>query len=213
MPTGYTYKILENSNFKFEDFAKSCISAFFYDSDSNDFINNDWEKYITYSDTKYYEDKIISYEKILKELKDNGLIDFVNKQKETFLSEIEYNNKEINKCAENIKRINSFIEKANNLQFTDEEHLKYKSFLIEQLEGTKKFDCDNSFNKDMVNNLQEELKNYESEEYAKNKYNDEIKHIEKEIEKYKNKVNSLKEKEQKNSKFIKEIYNVIENIK
>jgi len=154
MPTGYTSNIYENKDVSFEDFVLTCALAFgacFHQRDDN---MRDKPK-LRELDIKYHLDA-------LERAKNNKIptkVEFEALRKE----EIDEAHADMNKYANLRERYESMLQKAESWNPPTPKHDGLKKFMIQQLEDSIKFDC----NEEYCNNNITIWKNEKYSDYVK----------------------------------------------
>lgn len=144
MPTGYTYDVQEGKITTLEDFAKSCARAFLWQA--RDSEEKDLRKLVADEGTlSYYQKALKTAEDELLELE--GLDDATWRLKwdEAMAAEQDRLEKyNIQKMSESLRYI-QMIDKVKDWEPPTEKHADMKSFMIEQLESSLKFDCEGAY--------------------------------------------------------------------
>lgn len=151
MPTGYTAGILNNEINTFEEFAMECAKAFGACITLRDNPNSDIPEKFEY-DT-YYLDALNKAKKEFEKLR------CLNDDEIKIAAETDYRQRlnfweerQERKRKDKIK-LQALLNEVLDWVPPTEDHTKLKFFMIDQLEKTISFDCDNSYDKKPVEEL------------------------------------------------------------
>lgn len=162
MPTGLTAKILEDDNFTWEDFVWRCARQF---GPYVRFREDPLDKKITIQDIEAVFDRDIDRYQT-KVTAAQAQVDRINttptkKLKDRWVKEqenVRAENKRRKEDAErNLARLNEFLDKAKKFNPPTEDHVRFKEFLVGQIEDTIRWDA-----KAYTNDLDQE---FNEEEY------------------------------------------------
>jgi hypothetical protein len=144
MPTGYTAIIGEQDNLTFPEFVMTCARAFGACVEMReDPINKAIPDEFVPSD--YHQKEIVNHEKRLSELKKMSIKLASVQSHEEYESEISSHNSYLCKKAALKKKYQSMLSQVKKWQAPTADHLGLKNFMIEQIEGSIKFDCSDYF--------------------------------------------------------------------
>jgi hypothetical protein len=147
MPTGYTNCI--KSGISFKDFVMRCSRAMMSlitmrEEPMDAPIPEEFEP------SDYYKKKLEEYNNELK-IVENYTIEEVNEEvKREYDKEIVYDREKINEAKELKKKYEDMLEMVRKWQPPTSEHYKFKSFMIQQLEDSIKWDCGTDYYKKEV---------------------------------------------------------------
>lgn len=155
MPTGYTAGIIDGEIKTFKQFATLCMRAFGATLHMrDDGLDKVYEPRVP---SKYYEDNIAKAKTMLQQantLPDEAIIqsryEELEKEKQRLLDHIA-------KSKENLKSLNSILAEVNSYSPPTFEHTGIKDFMIQQINETIKFDCDTSYCKNKISEIDIEL--------------------------------------------------------
>jgi chromosome condensin MukBEF ATPase and DNA-binding subunit MukB len=147
MPTGYTEDIYEGKDVSFSDFALKCARAFGACIEQRDDDPNDKPKLIEKTKDNYHIKKIEKAKKWKKPTKAE-FDAYVKKQ-------TAYYNEQINKQNKLKASYQKMLDKANAWTPPTKEHEGLKKFMIEQLNSSIEFDCDNDYYQRELNNIKQ----------------------------------------------------------
>jgi hypothetical protein len=161
MPTGYTYKLIDEDQ-SFEDFALHCMTAFGACIEQRD--SNDTKPKLRKIDTYHYDE--------LKEAT-KELGDFLNKSDEEIQKEIDDQYQEDVEYYKTQKEKNKKIkiklleikERIHKLNFPEGDYAHYKEFMLEQIDRTIEHDCSDRYENEPVKPSLKEYKNSKIESY------------------------------------------------
>lgn len=144
MPTGYTYGVQKGEITTLEDFAKTCARAFLWHA--RDSEEKDLRKLVDNEGTlEYYQKELKEAEDELSELE--GLDDASWRLKWDAAMAAEQARLEkynVQKVAERLRYI-EMLDKVKDWVPPSDKHTEMKSFMIDQLESSLKFDCEGAY--------------------------------------------------------------------
>ena len=145
MPTGYTSSIYDNKDVSFKDFALNCARAFGACVHQRD--DNVTDK------PKLRELDIQHHLNELEEAKNQKIpteIEFEAYKKQ----KLDEAHADMKKNVELRERYEKMLENAKNWNPPTPEHAGLKKFMIEQLESSLKFDCNEKYRENDINTLE-----------------------------------------------------------
>lgn len=162
MPTGYTLGIIDGTITTFKQFATSCVRAFGATIHMRDEPMD--KKYVKREPSDYH---IKALEKANKELdKLNKLSDYkiMEQRKKELVDGKPYHWEAINKIKENQKKLSALLAEAYSYTPPTPDHEGIRSFMIEQLQTTMKFDGDTSYHEEKLSSIDHEIENMKAED-------------------------------------------------
>lgn len=145
MPTGYTSPIYDNKDVSFKDFALNCARAFSACVHQRDDNVTDKPK-LRELDIQYHLNELeeAKNQKIPTEIE----FEAYKKQK------LDEAHADMKKNVELRERYEKMLENAKNWNPPTPEHAGLKKFMIEQLESSLKFDCNEKYRENDINTLE-----------------------------------------------------------
>lgn len=212
MPTTFTKNFDKNDIY---EFMTSCISAFFYDSAPEDFINDKGESFLSKIGKTELEFAEICYKNAIEKLaniKKYSPNEYANLERERLeIDKKKYSDKIIK--LENLKlKANSFKEKINAINFPSQ-YNEYKNFLIRNLNTVIDHDCNCEMDYEMLDFINKTLINLNDNDYVNDYYNNAIRKTEDEISSYKKKIKEVKGNTYKHREWLNGLFNIINNYK
>jgi hypothetical protein len=140
MPTGYTAGILDGTITDFKGFAKTCMRAFGATIHMRDEGLD--KEYEPREPSEYHLERINEYKEELKKAQNTTPEEFEKKERIEIKNEIQRVEEQLVKKKESFQKLQNMLEQADSWNPPTEEHSNFKSFMIEQLESTIRFDAD-----------------------------------------------------------------------
>ncbi len=178
MPTGYTSLIYEGTNQSLKDFILTCAHGMSPLSHMRDCgidspIKNAVPSTYRLKQLKKSEEEL----KKVNKMSDKEILDIINVERE---EKIKFNEEYKAKKIETKKRYENMIEKVNNWKPPTKDFVNFKTFMIDQLKDSIRYDCSfdyfddklpeipsvKKWKKDKIAELKESIK-YDKEEYNK----------------------------------------------
>lgn len=208
MPTGYTAGILDGKITTFSQFVKQSMRAF---GACNHMVDMNFEEdYIERSPSSFYKTKIKELEGVIEQislLTDAEILE--NKKKELeekkrdILEQIKKKEKYTNVLME-------ILKEAKEWEPPTEEHVGIKSFMIDQLESTIKYDCDLLYEKNKLKKVQAELENFPNFELVTEERTKRIEKAKTDIEDYTKEYEKEIKRCQEANQWVKELLGSLE---
>ena len=154
MPTGYTEDIYNGKDVTFKDFALKCARAFGACLHQRDDDANDPPK-LREPNTGYYEERLKKAKAFKKPTKAEYDL-YISKEKADLEKRIEENKK---LAADYV----AMIKSAENWNPPTKEHVRFKEFMLEQLNSSLEFDCHPEYHEQEL----EKLKKFTYQAYCK----------------------------------------------
>ena len=174
MPTGYTAGIIDGKITTFQEFAKTCMRAFGATIHMRDETLD--AEYVPREVSSYYRETLESWNKTLEEVTSMSDEEIVAKREKQLQDDIDYHKDRISKIEKNRVVLSRFIKEVTEWVPPTEEHVNFKTFMLDQLSQTIQRDGDDSYNRERLNKAFNEMFSIDSkkirEEYIKDaKYN------------------------------------------
>lgn len=185
MPTGYTSIIQEseetNSDKLFRQFALQCARAFGALVSMRD---DKWDAEIPDEIVAgdYYKNGIAEHKKELAIARKRSMVEWEKLATEDYNRKYNYYKDEITKAANLRAKYQAILDKVRAYNPPTQDHLNYKNFMFEQIQGSLDFDCNTDyynrefhnltrtpakeFKQKTIKNLEDSLK-YDQEHYKK----------------------------------------------
>lgn len=141
MPTGYTSMIKDDVTFK--HFAMKCARAMGACVTMRD-DSADIEIPI-FKVSPYYGDKLKETVVKLKALKLLSVAEATAKAKKQYKKEVAYNERQMKENNDLLKKYNGMLSHVKTWQPPTPDHVHFKDFMTEQITGSIKFDCSNTY--------------------------------------------------------------------
>lgn len=157
MPTGYTTGILDGSIKDFKQFATLCMRAFgatLHMRDEN--MDSPYEPRVP---SDYYQNEIDKANELLKVAENLTDDEVVELRKAALLKSKQYHIKAIEKATHDLNLLNEILADATKYIPPTQEHTEIKNFMIQQITETKKFDGDDSYHRNELAKINQELNN------------------------------------------------------
>ena len=174
MPTGYTAGIIDGKITTFQEFAKTCMRAFGATIHMRDETLD--AEYVPREVSSYYRETLESWNKTLEEVTSMSDEEIVAKREKQLQDDIDYHKDRISKIEKNRVVLSRFIKEVTEWVPPTEEHVNFKTVMLDQLSQTIQRDGDDSYNRERLNKAFNEMFSIDAkkirEEYIKDaKYN------------------------------------------
>ena len=153
MPSGYTYGIIEGKITTLDQFSKVCMRAFLIHMRDE---NNDMEVYHV-KPSKYHNELIKEAKSRIKEsasLSDHVII---STRKNELLESRKSYNESIKSIKLSAKRLESILKDAKEWTPPTNNHVKFKNFMIDQLQATLDQDGNTGYYDKSLENIGDEI--------------------------------------------------------
>lgn len=156
MPTGYTSGILDGTIKTFPEFAKLCMRAFGATIHMRDDALG--AEYVPRVPSNYDTEQIERSKGLLMEyskLSDESIIVL---KKEELKTDRDYHQKRIKEIQESRKRLDEFVTQIESWVPPASDHIKFKNFMIEQINSTIEWDCNPKYHEEQLATIEKEYR-------------------------------------------------------
>lgn len=163
MPSGYTYGIIEGKITTLDQFSKVCMRAFLIHMRDE---NNDIEVYHV-KPSKYHKDRCEEAKSRIKEsdsLSDNVII---STRKNELLESRKSYKESIKSIKLSAKRLGSILKDAKKWTPPTNNHVKFKNFMIDQLQATLDQDGNTGYCDKVLANISDDLTSLNAKDIRK----------------------------------------------
>lgn len=175
MPTGYTAGIIDGKIKTFKQFATQCIRNFGAAIHMRD---EPWGKpYKPREPSAYYTDEIKDAQERLTafEKMSDGAI--MAERKAEIEKDKKYHHDKITEAQKTEARLNKFLDEARKYTPPTDQHTGIKTFMVQQITETIKFDCRTEYHNEAIQRLNEELETMTAKTVRKDKRDDALKDL------------------------------------
>ena len=153
MPTGYTAGILDGTTKDFKEYAKHCERAFTIHLRDEPFDS----EYKPRTPSDYHTKAITKAKETLKEIEILEDTTIIERERLRLLDSLKYHKEGIEKDKQTKSKLDKFLLEAKAFKAPTETHKGIAEFMVTQIEETIKFDCNNSYHKDELENVEKQL--------------------------------------------------------
>jgi len=140
MPTGYTHKIYDGKEVKFEEFLLSCAKNFGANYRMRDMpLGSPIVEYE--ADVQFYENRVKEDQEALKKLESRNLEQIQQQLDESHANMIKGYEENVKEKMELKQRYEAILNKVKEWAPPTEDHENLKTFAISQLEASINYDC------------------------------------------------------------------------
>ena len=153
MPTGYTAGIIDGTTKDFKEYAKHCERAFTIHLRDEPFDS----EYKPRTPSDYHTKAITKAKETLKEIEILEDTTIIECERLRLLDSLKYHKEGIEKDKQTKSKLDKFLLEAKAFKAPTETHKGIAEFMVTQIEETIKFDCNNSYHKDELENVEKQL--------------------------------------------------------
>lgn len=155
MPTGYTADVADGKVIDFKDFATHCMRAFGACIHMRDEPFD--KKYESRVPSSYYYERFEEAKREFENLEKMSDDDIINEYNKSLKDDIDRNKKYLSEKRIKRKYLEDMLKQVNEWTPPTDDHIKFKEFMVEQLESTIDFDCKEDWTLDEIKTLENKM--------------------------------------------------------